>query len=298
MSNIPPMTDHQFESKKNLEAGLYTAIVCGLILAISMLLSWSMPLPPDPLVDEGIEVNLGNSDFGLGTNQAYEPGPPAPSNQVAYAPPQPVADRDNNVKDIETNDNDEDAPVIKKPAETKPNATKVPEKETAKPKTAAPKAEAPPAPPVPKPKALFKGVDGNGSGGNEADTYKKGGNEGNTSGTGDMGRPGGNPDSKNYTGGGSGNGIRISKGLSGRTFVYQPKYEDEFNENATVAVDIRVDRQGNVISATFQMRGSTTAESYYKQKAIEVVKKSKLNADPNGPEEQTGTVLVNFRVKG
>ena len=92
--------------------------------------------------------------------------------------------------------------------------------------------------------------------------------------------------------------MRIANGLSGRRFTYTYKYQDDFNENATVAVDIRVDKNGNVVSATYQLRGSTTSESYYKEKAIEIVRKSKLNANPNGPDVQTGTVLVNFRVKG
>jgi hypothetical protein len=142
-------------------------------------------------------------------------------------------------------------------------------------------------------------VNGNGTGGNEASTYKKGGNEGVAGGQGDQGRAGGNPDSKNYTGGGRGNsGIAIKSGLSGRTFTRIHSYTDDFNENATVAVDIKVNRSGDVISATYQPRGSTTSESFFKEKAIEIVRRSKLNANPEGPEVQTGTVAVKFKVRG
>jgi hypothetical protein len=59
-----------------------------------------------------------------------------------------------------------------------------------------------------------------------------------------------------------------------------------------------VDKSGNVLSAEYQPRGSTTSENYYKEKAIEIVKKSKLNVDPNGADEQTGTVYVKFKVRG
>jgi outer membrane biosynthesis protein TonB len=294
------MQTQESESKKNVQAGSYTALVCGLMLVIFFFVKWGMPpLPPAP-IDEGIEVNLGNSDAGMGNDQPFEPGEPAPaSQQTAYVPPKvEVAKED--VKDIETDDKDVDAPAIKKPLVTKPEATKVPEKEVVKSKP--PKNPTPaetPAPPAPRAKAVFKGVNGSGTGGNEATSYKKGGNEGIAGGTGDQGRAGGNPDSKNYTGGGRGNsGIAIKSGLSGRTFTRIHSYVDDFNENATVAVDIKVDQNGNVIGASYQPRGSTTSESFFKEKAIEIVRKSKLNANPNGPDEQTGTVLVKFKVRG
>lgn len=290
----------EFDRKKNLQAGLYTALVIGGLLMVCLILSFSLPPLPEPPIDEGIEVNLGNSDLGSGTDQPYEPGPPAPTDQTAYVPPVPVVNKNEAAKDFATDDKDEDAPVVKKPAAIQKEADKIPEKEVVKTKpTAKPKEEAPPTPPKPKPKALMKGVNGTGSGGNEADSYKKGRGEGVAGGQGDQGRPGGSPDSKNYTGGGSGNaGVRISKGLSGRSVIKVFSYRDDFNENATVAVDVRIDKNGNVISATYQLRGSTTSESYFKEKAVEIVKKSKFNAVTNGPDEQTGTVLVNFKVKG
>ena len=295
------MTDN-FESKKNVRAGGYTALVIALMLVIFIFVRWGMPAIPQPPVEEGLEVNLGNSDMGLGTNQAFEPGDPAPTNKEAYTPPQPVVAKDEDVKDIATDDNDKEAPEIKKPpvVKPKPEATKVPEKPVVKTKpTSKPTPDAPPAPPVRKPAAVFKGVNGTGNGGNDTETFKKGGNEGVAGGRGDQGRPGGDPDSKNYTGGGKGNsGVAISTGLQGRRFTSIYKYQDDFNENATIAVDVRVDKNGNVLSATYQLRGSTTSESFYKEKAIEIVRKSKLNSAPSGPDEQTGTVLVNFRVRG
>jgi outer membrane biosynthesis protein TonB len=293
------MQTQESDSKKNIQAGSYTALVCVLMLVIFFFVKWGMPPLPEPPMDEGIEVNLGNSDAGMGTDQPFEPGSPAPvQEQQAYVPPKAEPAKED-VKDIETDDKAEDAPEIKKPPVVKPEATKVPEKEVVKSKPVKnpQPVEAPPT--VKRPKATMGAVNGTGTGGNEASTYKKGGSEGIAGGTGDQGRPGGNPDSKNYTGGGRGNsGIAIKSGLSGRTFTRVYSYTDDFNENATVAVDIRVDQSGNVIGATYQPRGSTTSESFFKEKAIEIVKRSKLNANPNGPEEQTGTVLVKFKVRG
>jgi hypothetical protein len=288
------------ESKKNLQAGSYTALVVGLMLIIFFFVKWGMPPLPEPPVEEGLEVNLGNSDVGLGNDQPFEPGEPAATQQEAYVPPKAEPVKEEAVKDIETNDKDAEAPEIKKPPVAKPEATKVPEKEVVKSKPVKhPQPVETPAPPAPpRPKAVFKGVTGNGTGGNEAATYKKGGSEGIAGGKGDQGQPGGNPDSKNYKGGGHGSGIAIKSGLNGRTFTRMPSYTDEFNEDATVAVDIRVNQNGDVISATYQPRGSTTSESFYKEKAIDLVRRSKLNANPNGPEEQTGTVQVKFKVRG
>ena len=294
------MQTQESESKKNIQAGSYTALVVVLMLVIFFFVKWGMPPMPEPPIDEGIEVNLGNSDAGMGNDQPFEPGSPASMKQQdAYVPPKAEPAKED-VKDIETNDKEADAPEIKKPLIVKPEATKVPEKEVVKSKAVRnPKPVETPTPPAPRPKAVFKGVNGNGPGGNEAPNYQKGHGEGITGQPGDQGRPGGNPDSKNYTGGGRGNsGIAIRSGLSGRTFTKIPSYTDDFNENATIAVDIRVDQSGNVISASYNPRGSTTSESFFKEKAIELVRRSKLNANPNGPEEQTGTVLVKFKVRG
>ena len=114
-------------------------------------------------------------------------------------------------------------------------------------------------------------------------------------GTGDQGKPGGDPDSKNYTGnGGRGNsGVAITRGLQGRKFVKLPSFQDEFNENAKVAIDITVDGAGNVVSAVYQPRGSTTADAGYKAIAIRKALQIKLN---NTGAESTGTIVFNFRL--
>ena len=295
-----PTHIQESESKKNIQAGSYTALVVGLMLCIFFFVKWGMPPLPEPPVEEGLEVNLGNSDMGMGNDQPFEPGPPAAaSQQEAYVPPKAEPAKED-VKDIETDDKDVDAPEIKKPPIVKPEATKVPEKEVVKSKPVKnPQPVTTPTPPAPRPKATMGAINGNGTGGNEASTYKKGGSEGIAGGKGDQGRPGGDPDAKSYTGGGKGkSGIDIKSGLSGRYVAKAYSYTDEFNENATVAVDIRVDQSGNVTSATYQPRGSTTSDSFYKSKAIEIIRKSKFNSNPNGPEEQTGTILVRFKVKG
>ncbi len=291
------MTDN-FEARKNMQAATITAIILGLILALLLIVGWETPQAPPPVVDQGIEVNLGSSDMGLGNDQPFQPGPPAAKDEQRYTPPKPVVAEKEDIKEPLTNDKDPDVPEIKKPVITKPNATKIAEKETVKktPKKVMPVVDPTPAPP--RPKAIFKGTNGTGTGGNEATTYKKGGNEGIAGGKGDQGQPGGNPDSKNYVGGGHGNsGVSIRNGLEGRRFVQTYNYQGDFNENAKVSVDVVVDKSGNVLSASYQPKGSTTSDASYRDKALEIIRKSKLNANPNGDDEQRGTLTVDFRVK-
>ncbi len=286
--------EDNFESKKNMKAGGYTALVVGLLLVIFFFVRWSLPPLPEPPVEEGLEVNLGSSDMGMGTDQPFEPGPPAPAEQQAYTPPAPTPVHEEPAKEI-AEDNEPDAPVIKKPTITKPEATKTPEKDVVKSKPVKKPVETPPAPVVVRPKAVFKGVNGTGTGGNEADTYKKGGNQGVAGGQGDQGRPGGNPNSDNYTGGGKGSGgVSISRGLQGRRITGTPSFTDEFNENAKVSIDIKVDETGKVTSAIYQPRGSTTSDAglieIAKRKAFQV----KFSA---GGDESAGTIQFNFKLR-
>lgn len=287
----------EFEVQKNIRAGGYTALVVILLLVVLFFIRWTLPVPPPPPLDEGIEVNLGNSDEGLGDDQPMSPQSPAPSQPANYTPPKAAAAAAEETRDVETDDTEEDAPVVKPPAKPKPTATKIPEKDEApKPTKPAAKPVVTPTPPAPKAKAVFKGVSGTGEGGNEADSYKKGGNQGIAGGSGDQGKPGGDPNSTNYEGnGGTGkSGVSISRGLSGRRITTFPSFEDEFNENAKVAVDIRVDPSGKVVSAVFQPRGSTTSNNSLKNIAIRKAMQLKFNA---GEEEQIGTISFNFKLK-
>ena len=296
MVNAYQITDN-FESKKNIRAASYTTLICLCLMVLFFFVKWTTPAFPQPLNEEGIEVNLGSSDVGLGNDQPFEPGHPAPQEHVKYTPPKATVTENTPVKEVETDDNkNDDAPVVKKPPVVTPEATKITEKEVVKNKPA--KAVQPVENPVPvqqKPKAVFKGANGTGTGGNEADTYKKGGSEGIAGGKGDQGKPGGDPNSKNYEGGGRGNsGVAISKGLQGRHFTSLPSFEDEFNENAKVAVNIRVDETGKVIAAVYEPRGSTTSDATLKSIANRKAMQIKFNA---GEEETSGTIIFNFKLK-
>jgi outer membrane biosynthesis protein TonB len=288
--------EHEFNMKKNRKAGIYTALFCGILLLMLFLISWNLPFNPPVPVEEGLEVNLGNSDQGLGSDQPFLPNDPSKQDQEKYTPPKTMAASKEALKDVETDDKDPDpAPAVKQPPVTKPDAKKIPDKDlTVKTprKTIQPAVNPTPAPP--KAKAVFHGVNGEGTGGNDADHFKPGGNQGIAGGKGDQGKPGGDPNSTNYSGGGHGNGIAISRGLQGRRISSTPSFTDEFNENAKVAVDIIVDASGNVTSAEYQAKGSTTADAGLKAIAIRKAHQVKFNG---GADESTGTIVFNFKLK-
>src|SRR5688500_12636097 len=97
--------------------------IAGALLLLFILLKWSLPTVPPVPTQEFLEVNLGTDDFGSGDDQPLLPGEPAPAQQTSYTPPQPVKAVAEDVKDVETDDREEnEAPAIRKPVVAKPNA--------------------------------------------------------------------------------------------------------------------------------------------------------------------------------
>jgi hypothetical protein len=291
------------DNQKNIRAATWTGVICASILILCFLISWTNLPPAPPPTEEGIEVNLGNSDQGLGDEAPQIPGPPTIDEQEVNAPPKTQITEAQDVKEVETDDNDKEAPdaVIPKPVVKKPDAKQIPKKENTTPvqnSNPKPAIVDNPKPAVQKPKATYKGGTASGTGGNEADTWNASRNQGIAGGKGDQGKAGGNPDSDSYTGnGGSGkSGVSISRGLQGRRITRLPSFEDEFNENAKVAIDVKVDANGSVIGASFQPRGSTTSDAGMKAIAIQKAKQLKFSAGANG-EESIGTIIFNFRLK-
>jgi len=288
-----------FETEKNVKAGTITGVITGALFLFFFLVSWSMPVIPPPPVEEGLEVNLGDSDDGLGDVQPLVPGAPSAAEKQVNTPPKASNTPVQQVKTIETDDNDEDAPDVNvpKPKVADPKATTIPTKENtsvAKNNNTKKEVVQNPAPAPPKPRATYKGGDGSGPGGNNADTWNSSRSEGNTTGSGDRGKIDGDPNSKNYDGfGGNGNsGYSIQGSLKGRRIITQPSFQDEFNDNAKIAVDLSVDASGKVTSASYQPKGSTTSNAGMKDIALRKANQLKFAAG----EEQRGTIIFNFRV--
>jgi hypothetical protein len=76
-----------FEREKNIKAAAITASVCLLLFLIFFYLQWTLPQIPIPVSGEGIEVNLGNSETGIGNVAPTIPGSPSVSEDETKTSP-------------------------------------------------------------------------------------------------------------------------------------------------------------------------------------------------------------------
>ncbi|MEJ8819565.1 hypothetical protein [Lacibacter sp. H407] len=283
----------QIDTQKNYKAAAVTVVVHAVLLFLFFVLTIAMAVPTPPPLEEGIEVNLGNSDIGFGDVQPLIPDEPAPESipETTTTPPQQqiAAAVDETEKELSERD-DEDAPEVNKPAKvTKP--TKVVPKDnppvaTTKPATTT---VVNPKPAPPKPKAVYGG--GTGTGGNNSDTYNNSRNQGVAGGTGDQGKAGGNPNSDNYNGsGGTGTGGPIVTSGNRKIIKYYSFGGDL--EKATIYAIIKVSPEGK---GTFVRIGprSTSVNQAYATAITEYLRNIQFDKSTT---ESTVTVQFNFKV--
>ncbi|MEO6820707.1 MAG: hypothetical protein ABI204_13330, partial [Ginsengibacter sp.] len=276
-----------FEAEKNKKAMLYTAIVCGLFLILAIFYTWPLQVPPVAIVQDLIDVNLGNESEGFGDVQPLVPGDRAPENQSVPSAAVAIKHHETPSQPISADETgDVNAAQVLK-AEKPKEPAKVVNKETAvKPsKSINPSPIVNPNPTPPKPKApVYKG--GTGTGGNGADQDNGYRNQGyKPGGTGDAGSPDGKPDAYGDSPGGK-SGVSVIRGLSGRRPIHFPSMTDNFNENAKVYVDIKVDASGKVTAASIA-KGTTTSNTSLRNIAIEKAKQLKFPASDNSIENGT-----------
>ncbi|PUZ27112.1 outer membrane transport energization protein TonB [Chitinophaga costaii] len=288
---------------KNLKAlGITIAVHALLLLAFWLLPGFAAP-PPLPNQDLGMEVNLGTSDQGMGEEQPLNPNPPsnAPAQEPAVQNTAPTAAQNTTPpQDIATQD-EEDAPAVTKPTKPVPPPKEFPKELDPKPeKVKHPKpVEAPPTPAPPERHAKAVATGGtfaNKNSGNGAEGSNNSKGEGNTGQPGDRGAIGGNPNGGGYTGGGLGGGKSDFR-LTGRNLVGRPTVTYNGSESGYVAVNIKVDRDGNVIEATHSLRGSTLNNPQQISIALDAARRIKYNASPDAPEVQFGNIRFYFKVE-
>ena len=234
-----------------------TIVVHALVLLVLFLMAFRTPLPLPG--EEGVEVDLGMMDQGMGNIQPEKPAIPMAA--------QPQQQQNKSNEDIVTQHDDE-APAIEKPKNTKPKQETKPVEE--------------PKPTVNQ-KALFKG----------SNNPQAGGSEGITGQPGDQGKPNGLAGIKKYDGnGGKGNGTGYDLGGRGAKSLHRP--DDDFSEEGRIVVDIWVNRDGQVVRAEVATKGTDIINNAMRQKAIQAAKRSTFASDPDAPEEQHGTITYTF----
>lgn len=234
----------------------------GLIIAVLILSGLTTPLPlPE---EQGVEVNLGYSNEGIGDIQPDEPSAVQESNPSSSSADEGVL-----------TDENADAPAIDKNQREQPNNNNQNNnKEVEEEK------------PVVDRRALYPG--------NQNKT-SNGGNEGETGKPGDQGNPYGNPDAKKHDGNpGSGGGQGVSYKLNGRSSKKLPKPANTHTEQGKVVVTITVDQQGNVIKANPGAKGTTTSSQKLWKLAKDAALKAKFDINPGAPAEQKGTITYSF----
>ena len=234
-----------------------TIVVHALVVLVLFLMAFRTPLPLPG--EEGVEVDLGMMDQGMGNIQPEKPAIPMAA--------QPQQQQNKSKEDIVTQ-NDDEAPAIEKPKNTKPKQETKPVEE--------------PKPTVNQ-KALFKG----------SNNPQAGGSEGITGQPGDQGKPNGLAGIKKYDGnGGKGNGTGYDLGGRGAKSLHRP--DDDFSEEGKIVVDIWVNRNGQVVRAEVATKGTDIINNAMRQKAIQAAKRSTFASDPDAPEEQHGTITYTF----
>lgn len=265
-----------FEQKKDTKAIVITVGIHALLLLFLLLFKYQMPAQ-QPVQDLGMEVNLGTSDNGFGTDQPEDRNDPAAAMEVPIAANDPAEKTNELQKEVQTTDDPNASPVnIKKKNEKNKriadNTNKSVIKEVTKPEKA---------------KYVMTGF--NGKGGNSAQNDKAGGNEGIGTGNGDMGVPGGTPGASNYKGT-PGNG-NMSYSLNNRSLVSRPNKDAKFQIGGTVILRVTVNPNGDIISHSVK----SAANPELRNLALQKLKSVKFNKAPNARPEEFGTITFQFK---
>ena len=239
-----------FEQEKNWKAGVYTGLICLALAFLFIGIHWQQT-PPTIIAPEAayMEVNLGNSNMGVGEIAPKSKEAPAP--EVGESKKVKASTINSAVK-INTNSNDPNDEAI----------------ESAKSKNTV---KSLPLPPAPKPKALMgKYAGGNGKGGNNQDSYNQVKDQGIAGGNGDQGVANGSIDGKNYTGS---SGPFVTKGDRQVTKAYSFNGEVEA---ATIYAEIEVNPagQGRFIQI---VKGSSSNDTKYKKAIADYLTKINFN---------------------
>ena len=233
----------------------------------------------DPPPENGIAINFGTTETGSGNIQPTEPIKAAPKETT----PPPVSQPKTEIKEEVVTQDVEDAPVIKK------EKKKEVQKET--PVKEQPKET--PKKPDPKPDKTTTDALSNLINAPKSDGTAKG-SEGNDDTAGDKGNPNGDPNAKSYYGTGKGLDGDGNYLLGGRKALNKEKYVQDCNEAGKVVVSIEVNRNGQVISATAGVRGTTNNSKCLLEPARRAALATRFNADDKAPAKQIGKIIYNF----
>ena len=266
------MFTYHNESDKNKKALLITTFICLLILLIFFLVRFSHTIIPNPtVVQDLIEINLGNNEGGDGDEQPVIKGNKTIPTETTKSQENPTTKSDEE-KVNTSDDNDPESAVINKSE----NKRKKVQDQTNVENTALKNKKA---------KLIYNGPD-KGKNGNNSETdnnYKYQGNQQN--GKGDNGDPTGDKDSYGDTHGGKTGGPKVIKG--NRKIIQRYQFEGDLNK-ATIYAIIKVSPSGIGDFQGFD-KGSTKRSQAYANAIEKYLKNIQFNKS-----QESSIVTVEF----
>ncbi len=272
-----------------------TAVIHAGVFVLMLVIGFSIP-PQEP-EEEGILVNFGTDETGLGM---IEPSP-APAIEETVPPP-PAREPITAEEEPLLTQNNEEAPEVKKvdpEAERKRREQIEAErirreeleaerirKEQAEIERRRIEAEQRRQEEIAnKTRAALAGAKNAGTSSTS---------EGVAGGQGNQGSPTGSVDSQNR-GEGSGLGNNgISYSLSGRGVRKLPLPKYDYQGEGRVVVEVSVDRSGKVTQAVAGIKGSNTLDEYLLRVARDAAMEAQFDAKPDAPVIQKGSITYNF----
>lgn len=260
------------------KALIISTATMGILILISYFFVMGMPFKQEDIGTGGIIVNYGTVEEGMGEDymSVEEPSVDPNANNTA---PDNVSTTPSESPSVQSSDKS----VVTQDAEDAPAVSTKTTKNTNAPTQST---DARPSTPAVNQNALYKGKKSTGAG--------KGDGTGATSGN--QGSPDGDPLSPDYGKGGSGFG-NVNLSLANRRFVSIPRIEDDGQSSGKIAVEIRVDRTGEVVYARAGAKGTTLSDLKLWQKCERAVVGARLNRLESAPDVQIGIVVFNFKVK-
>ena len=252
------------EKQERTLAAIITSLLLCLLILIAFYIQFITPIPPfEASGKDGIEVNFGFDQVGMG-------------NQFSDAPFNP----DNSKPDPKNNtaSGTQDEPSLTADDPSNPPVKNNPKPNPVKDNT-------------PKPDKSLSDAFSNFSNDNPKNPNSDGtGNQG-----GNQGDPKGN-DSPNYDGtGGGGKGYKWD--LKGRSMKNAPARIKDFDEEGIIVVEIVVDKMGNVTEAEVNRGKSVNPNYMLCVKARQAALMVKFSPSTDGTLEQKGSITFVFSLQ-
>ena len=270
--------------KAKIESGLLTAAIMALLLLMLWYVSVEAPRETE---EEGVEVAFGDNENGGGAEPEAVPMPAEPVTQAP--PPTPQAPSEN---DLVVQDDEESLALAKQreeerkhraeqqeliPKQREEQARLEAERRAEEQRLAEERARQAAIEQEKRDKAAaLGGLFGNNQQGAQG--------SGTTQGASQQG-------SQNPVGHGSMGGNSWS--LTGRNIKALPRPSTQFNQEGRVVVDIQVNSEGKVISATIG-EGTTVSDYQTRQVALEAARKAEFSASDN--KIQVGKITYTFKL--